>query len=158
MTDAAMRVLERLRALFEAIAEEAHANPLFAKKVEASLASAAERARRDGAAAPRKLSTPVAPPKDISEAHTMLHNITFDPLECQIEAALLSGREQEARAFLGKLDRVQLGAVVTAQRLPGARGLQKAIQDATDPAFAVDAIVGSAAERVRSRYSASGMS
>jgi hypothetical protein len=84
----------------------------------------------------------------------MLHNVTFDPLECHIEAALLNGREQEARAFLGKLDRVQLEEVVRAQRLPGAKMLQKAILEAPDPASVVDAIVISATEKVRSRYSA----
>jgi hypothetical protein len=147
MSEAEIRVLVRLRALFDAIAEEAHANPLFARKVEASLAVTPDRSR--------KMSPPGAKPKEYGEAHPMLHNIMFDPLECQIEAALLSGREQEARAFLGKLDRAQLEAVVKAQRLPGAKGLQKAIQGA-DQAFAVDAIVGSAAERVRSRYSAAG--
>lgn len=83
----------------------------------------------------------------------MLHNVTFDPLECHIEAAILNGREQEARAFLGKLDRAQLEEVVKVQRLPGAKTLQKTIQEA-DAASAVDAIVGSAAERVRNRYSA----
>jgi hypothetical protein len=78
---------------------------------------------------------------------------TFDPLECQIEAALMNGREQEARAFLDKLDRVQLGEVVVAQRLLGAKSLQKAIQK-LDRELAVDAILGSAAQKVRSRYSA----
>ncbi len=152
MTEAGDRVLARLRALFDVIAGEAHANPSFARKVEASLASANE---AHGARGARKPSGAAARPKEICEGHTMLHNITFDPLECQIEAALLSGREQEARAFLGKLDRAQLGEVVKAQRLPGARNLHRTIQE-SDSAFAVEAIVGSAAERVRSRYSAAG--
>ncbi len=152
MTNAASRVATRLRALFDVIGEEARANPLFARKIEASLESAA--ACDFLAARSARGPVPVARPKEIAEAHPMLHNITFDPLECQIEAALLNGREQEARNFLGKLDRVQLEAVVKAQRLPGAKSLQRKIQE--DAVSAVEAIVGSAAERVRSRYSAAG--
>ncbi|MBI4724856.1 MAG: hypothetical protein HY765_07720 [Rhodomicrobium sp.] len=76
-------------------------------------------------------------------------------LRGHIEAALLNGREQEARAFLGKLNSAQLEAVVKAQRLPGAKGLQKTIQEA-DAESVVDAILGSAAERVRNRLSAAG--
>ncbi len=152
MTDTAIRVLTRLRALFEVIAEEAHSNPAFARKLEAAFGGAPETASMGGAS---KLTTPAATPKEAGAAHTILHNITFDPLECHIEAALLSGREQEARAFLGKLDRSQLEAVIRAQRLPGAKNLHKKIHE-DDPAAAVDAIVGSAAERVRSRHSAAG--
>ena len=156
MTDTASRVLARLRALFDAIATEADANPSFARKVETSLAAAALESRLyeipNTAAARKPLH---AAEKEAGETHPMLHNITFDPLECQLEGALLNGREQEARAFLGKLDRGQLEAVVKAQRLPGAKGLQKKIEEA-DQASAVDAIVGSATERVRSRFSAAG--
>lgn len=132
------RILASLRVLFEAIAEEARANATFAGKVEASFANAA---------APSNKTRTVAPP---SGANKLLRNVTFDPLECHIEAALLSGREQEARAFLGKLNRAQLDEVVRAQRLPGAKGLQKTIFEA-DTASAVDSIVASAAERVRNR-------
>jgi hypothetical protein len=156
MTDAAGRIATRLQALFAVIAEEARANPSFARKIEASLEGAAEKRGCEFAAArPSRRPTPMARPKEIGVAHTMLHNITFDPLECQIEAALLNGREQEARNFLGRLDRSQLEAVVKAQRLPGAKSLQRKIQEA-DAASAVEAIVGSAAERVRSRHSAIG--
>lgn len=151
MTDAA-KVLARLRALFEVIATEAHANPGFARRVEASL-DGAQKATEIRVVSSRSSAAPA--PKDAGDAHPMLHNITFDPLECQIEAALLNGREQEARNFLGKLDRVQLEAVVKAQRLPGAKSLQRKIQEA-EPSLAVEAIVGSAAERVRSRFSAAG--
>lgn len=151
MTDAA-KVQARLRALFEVIAAEAQANPGFARRVEASLDSA-QKATEIRVVSSRSGAAPA--PKDACDAHPMLHNITFDPLECQIEAALLNGREQEARNFLGKLDRVQLEAVVKAQRLPGAKSLQRKIQEA-DPSLAVEAIVGSAAERVRSRFSAAG--
>jgi hypothetical protein len=139
--DRQARILASLHVLFEAIAEEARANAAFAGKVEASLANAAapsSRGRNGGAP---------------SASNKLLHNVTFDPLECHIEAALITGREQEARAFLGKLDRAQLEEVVKAQRLPGAKGLQKTIFE-TDSASAVDAIVGSAAERVRNRLSA----
>ncbi len=153
MNEASARAVARLRALFEVIAEEAYLNPAFARKVEASLASA--EAGEVHAARSARAPSQAARPKEVCEAHPMLHNITFDPLECQIEAALLNGREQEARAFLGKLDRVQLEQVVRAQRLPGARSLQRKIHD-VDSASAVDAIVGSAAEKVRSRYSAAG--
>jgi hypothetical protein len=90
--------------------------------------------------------------KDAAKANTLLHNISFDPLECHIEAALLGGREQEARNFLSKLDRWQLEEVVKAQRLPGTRNLQKAIYEGDTPS-AVEAIVGSAFERIRSRLS-----
>jgi hypothetical protein len=127
------RLLTRLRALFEAVAEEGRINPSFAAKAEARLAQA-EAA--------------------LGKSHTILKNVTFDPLECQIEAALISGREQEARDFLGKLNRTQLDEVVKVQRLPGAKGLHKTISE-EDATTAVDAIVGSAAERVRSRFSAS---
>ncbi len=139
--DRQARILASLRKLFEAIAEEARGNPSFAGKVEASLAAAAETANRG----PR---VPAPAP-----SNKLLHNVTFDPLECHIEAALLTGREHEARAFLGKLDRRQLEEVVKAQRLPAAKNLQKTILEA-DAASAVDAIVGSAAERVRNRLSA----
>ncbi len=135
------RLLAKLRALFDAIVEEAGANPSFAAKVEAALAD-------------RKEPQPNHAPKGPNETHKMLHNV-FDPLECHIEAALLNGREQEARAFLGKLNSAQLEAVVKAQRLPGAKGLQKTIQEA-DAESVVDAILGSAAERVRNRLSAAG--
>ena len=148
MTDTAIRVLTRLRALFEVIAEEAHSNPAFARKLEAALGGAPEMSSMGGAS---KLTRPAT--KEAGAGHAMLHNITFDPLECHIEAALLNGREHEARAFLGKLDRAQLEAVIRAQRLPGAKNLQKTIHE-DDPAAAVDAIVGSAAERLRSRHSA----
>jgi hypothetical protein len=107
-------------------------------------------------------ASPPAPPpsvpaayqaaKDAAKANTLLSNISFDPLECHIEAALLGGREQEARGFLNKLDRWQLEEVVKAQRLPGTRNLQKAIYEG-DTSSAVEAIVGSAFERIRSRLS-----
>lgn len=139
--DRQARILASLRVLFEAIAEEARANAAFAGKVEATLAKAGAPSGRG-----RNGSAP-------SASNKLLHNVTFDPLECHIEAALITGREQEARAFLGKLDRAQLEEVVKAQRLPGARGLQRTIFEA-DSASAVDAIVGSAAERVRNRLSA----
>jgi hypothetical protein len=153
MTDAAAKVLARLRALFEVIAAEAQANPHFARKVDASLDGPPRVTTEIRVVSSRGGAAPA--PKDVGDAHPMLHNITFDPLECQIEAALLNGREQEARNFLGKLDRVQLEAVVKAQRLPGAKSLQRKIQEA-DSSLAVEAIVGSAAERVRSRFSAAG--
>ena len=149
MTDTAIRVLTRLRALFEVIAEEAHSNPVFARKLEAALGGALE----TSIGGTSKLTTPAA--KEAGAGHTMLHHITFDPLECHIEAALLNGREEEARAFLGKLDRAQLEAVIRAQRLPGAKNLRSKI-DEDDSAAAVDAIVGSAAEKVRCRHSAAG--
>lgn len=157
MTDIAARVLARLRALIDVIAAEAHANPSFARKIETSLTGALEPRLYEvnAAAAARKPLPAPAKSKEAGETHPMLHNITFDPLECQIEAALLNGREHEARAFLVKLDRGQLEAVVKAQRLPGAKGLQKKIHE-DDQASAVEAIVGSAAERVRSRFSAAG--
>lgn len=137
--DRETRILATLRELFEAIAAEARGNPSFAGKVEASLANVAGTRGKN-------MPAPAA-------SNKLLHNVTFDPLECHIEAALLTGREQEARAFLGKLDRVQLEQVVKAQRLPAAKNLQKTIFE-TDTASAVDAIVGSAAERVRNRLSA----
>jgi hypothetical protein len=192
------KVLTALRDLFDAIAEEFRANPSFAGKVQASLASAAGLAGDAGTpgTGPLRLATPgpaapvpgtpgstspgglspgvmnvlrnfplpaAAPPpppaptpaqvaKDANKANKMLHNISFDPLECHIEGALLSGREQEARDFLCKLDRWQLEEVVKAQRLPGTRNLQKAIYEG-DTTSAVDAIVGSAFERIRSRLS-----
>ena len=151
MTDA--RALARLRALFDAILGEAQANRAFAERLEAAII-AVELAVQGGlAAGARNHAAPTAKPKDGGDAHTLLHTVTFDPLECQIESALLNGREQEARAFLGRLDRAQLGAVIKAQRLPGAKSLQQRIQEA-DAASAVDAIVGSAAEKVRNRHSA----
>ena len=155
MTDAAGKIATRLRALFEVVSEEASVNPSFARKIEASLETAGGNGCEFPTARQARRPALVARPKEIGEAHPMLHNITFDPLECQIEAALLNGREQEARNFLGKLDRAQLEAVVKAQRLPGAKSLHQKIHEA-DAASAVEAIVGSAAERVRSRYSAAG--
>jgi hypothetical protein len=142
------RLLTRLRALLEAVAEEARVNPVFAAKAEATLALA-----EAALAAPQWPAGPLPRPADGGKGQTILQNVTFDPLECQIEAALISGREQEARDFLGKLDRTQLDEVVKVQRLPGAKGLHKTISEA-DAATAVEAIVGSAAERVRSRFSA----
>jgi hypothetical protein len=139
----AAKVLPRLQALFNAISEEALANPRFAAKIEASFADVFGKST-SGKPVPKPLRKPT---QKVAEP------VTFDPLECHIEAAILHGREQEARAFLGKLDRAQLEEVVRAQRLPGAKGLHKTIHE-SDPAAAVDAIVGSAAERVRSRYSA----
>jgi hypothetical protein len=156
MTEHSAMALVRLRALFDVIAEEARANPAFARKLEASIDSLSDRNGYEfPAARSAHRAAPASRPKEVCDAHPMLHNITFDPLECQIEAALLNGREQEARNFLGKLDRVQLGEVVRAQRLPGAKSLQKRIEE-VDAASAVEAIVGSAAERVRSRYFAAG--
>jgi hypothetical protein len=152
--DRQARILAALRELFDAIAEEVRSNPSFAGKVQASLANAAGMMNP-----PRNLPVPVAAPpavapaaKDSSKANKLLHNITFDPLECHIEAALLGGREQEARVFLSKLDRWQLEEVVKAQRLPGTKNLQKAIFEG-DSASAVEAIVGSAFERIRGRLS-----
>jgi hypothetical protein len=149
------KILPKLRALFAAITEEAAANPAFAAKVEAALAldepdtiNQAPTSKQE-----KKAAAPSAKPKQ-ADAHQMLHNVTFDPLECHIEAALLNGREQEARAFLGKLDKVQLEEVVKAQRLPGAKMLQKVILETADTAAVVDAIVVSAAAKVRNRYSA----
>ncbi|MGO9547619.1 MAG: hypothetical protein ACLPPF_22855 [Rhodomicrobium sp.] len=144
--DREAKILKSLDALFRAIAEEARANPSFAGKVEATLANAS-------GARTQMPGTPRASAKEKNKMHKMLDHVTFDPLECHIEAALISGREHEARAFLGKLDQGQLEEVVKVQRLPGAKGLQKAIFE-TDAASAVDAIVGSAAERVRNRLSA----
>ncbi len=147
--------LPKLRALFAAIIEEADANPAFAAKVEAALTleesdtSAQPAVSKQG----KKVAAQPVKPKQ-AEPHTMLHNVTFDPLECHIEAALLNGREQEARVFLGKLDKAQLEEVVKAQRLPGAKMLQKVILESADHAAAVDAIVVSAAAKVRNRYSA----
>jgi hypothetical protein len=152
--DRQARILAALRELFDAIAEEVRSNPSFAGKVQASLANAAGMMNP-----PRNLPVPVAAPpaaapaaKDSGKANKLLHNITFDPLECHIEAALLGGREQEARVFLSKLDRWQLEEVVKAQRLPGTKNLQKAIFEG-DSASAVEAIVGSAFERIRGRLS-----
>ena len=53
-------------------------------------------------------SPPTPPPSPYGrerrhQGNTLLQNITFDPLECQIEAALLGGREHEAR-ISGRLD------------------------------------------------------
>ncbi len=153
--DRQARILAALRELFDAIAEEVRANPSFAGKVEASLA------KTGGTPNPsRNLPVPIAPakpvpaaaPKENAKANMLLHNVTFDPLECPIEAALLSGREQEVRAFLGKLDRWQLEEVVKAQRLPGAKSLQNAILEG-DTASSVEAIVRSALDRIRSRLS-----
>ncbi|MFT4080268.1 hypothetical protein [Rhodomicrobium sp.] len=100
-------------------------------------------------------SPPAQPPRTTPDGPSMLDGVTFDPLECHIEAAVMGGREQEARAFLGRLDRSQLEEVVKAQRLPGQRSLTQAIRDA-EQASAVDAIVDSAAERVKRRFSAIG--
>jgi hypothetical protein len=156
MTDAPAMALSRLRALFDVIATEARANPAFARKLDASLQNRSDQTPHEfpAATSARRAPSPARPIEAVN-AHPMLHNITFDPLECQIEAALMNGREQEARNFLGRLDRAQLEQVVKAQRLPGAKSLQRRIQEA-DAASAVEAIVGSAAERVRSRYSAAG--
>ncbi len=178
--DRQARILAALRDLFDAIAEEVRANSSFAGKVQASLAGAAGLANAAGTPVPatqapaaptpgtlgpgvmnvlRHLPAPPPPPspsaqaaKDAAKAHKLLHNISFDPLECHIEAALLGGREQEARNFLNKLDRWQLEEVVKAQRLPGTKNLQKAIYEGDTPS-AVEAIVGSAFERIRSRLS-----
>jgi hypothetical protein len=143
--DREAKILAGLRALFEAIAVEARDNPGFAGKVEATLAQA-------GTSPARSLLGPAALAKERAKPHSLLHHVTFDPLECLIEAALINGREQEARAFLGKLDQAQLEEVVRAQRLPGAKSLRQKIAEA-GTAAAVEAIVGSAAERVRSRLS-----
>jgi hypothetical protein len=174
--DRQARILAALRDLFEAIAVEVRSNPSVAGKVQAALtgapaappvpppqsamnalrgASSAAQARPVSpvlAAIPATMPLPpAAGPKD-AKANSLLQNVTFDPLECHIEAALLSGREQEARLFLSKLDRWQLEEVVKAQRLPGTRNLQKAIFEG-DTASAVDAIMSSAFERIRSRLS-----
>ncbi|MBT3070188.1 hypothetical protein KKP04_04800 [Rhodomicrobium sp. Az07] len=174
-------LLLKLRALFEAIAREADANPAFARRVEASLHSILDRAPAGPDAetiasrfAPPRNAPPPPPwvprapsswsppaespraaqsPRAAPDAPSMLDGVTFDPLECHIEAAVMTGREQEARAFLGRLDRSQLEEVVKAQRLPGQRTLTQAIRD-VEQASAVDAIVGSAAERVKRRFSA----
>jgi hypothetical protein len=140
------RLLTRLRALIGAVVEEARVNPAFAAKAEASLAQA-EAAMR----IPQRPAGPQQKPAEDGKSHTILQNV-FDPLECQIEAALINGREQEARDFLSKLNRTQLEEVVKVQRLPGAKSLHKTIFE-EDASSAVDAIVGSAAERVRSRFS-----
>ncbi len=150
--DRQARILAALRDLFDAIAEEVRSNPSFAGKVQASLANAL------GMPGPvRNLPAPVVTPpppaaasKESTKSNMLLHNVTFDPLECHIEAALLNGREQEARLFLNRLDRWQLEEVVKAQRLPGSRNLQQAIYEG-DTATAVEAIVGGAFERIRSR-------
>ncbi|ADP69348.1 hypothetical protein Rvan_0058 [Rhodomicrobium vannielii ATCC 17100] len=113
------------------------------------------------ASPPRAVPAPSAwnPPPSLArgtpDSPSMLDGVTFDPLECHIEAAVMGGREQEARAFLGRLDRSQLEEVVKAQRLPGQRSLTQAIRDA-EQTSAVNAIVDSAAERVKRRFSATG--
>src|SRR5262249_27930988 len=112
------RLLTRLRALLDAVAEEARINPSFAAKAEAALALA-----EAALAAPQWPAAPQPKLPDSGKSHTILKNVTFDPLELQIEAALISGREQEARDFLGKLNRAQLDEVVRTQRLPGTKGL-----------------------------------
>jgi hypothetical protein len=181
--DRQARIIAALRDLFDAIAIEVRSNPAFAGKVQAALlgtaaappavpaqpagpAQSAMNALRGAstAAAPARPVSPVLaaipaamplpPPgsKDPKLNNSLLQNVTFDPLECHIEAALLSGREHEARLFLSKLDRWQLEEVVKAQRLPGTRNLQKAIFEG-DTASAVDAIMSSAFERIRSRLS-----
>jgi hypothetical protein len=181
--DRQARILAALRDLFEAIAEEVRSNPGFAGKVQAALANSKAAAQPPKAQAqpqsamsvlrgassatppppppaspvlaviPANLAAPLpAAAKDANKANKLLHNVTFDPFECHIEAALLSGREQEARLFLSKLDRWQLEEVVKAQRLPGTRALQSAIFEG-DTASAVDAIMSSAFERIRSRLS-----
>jgi len=177
MSETQAKVMAKLRALFDVIAAEADANPAFARKVEASLQSIFDRSAAEANAesiarrfAPTRRATVAAPwtqppppwaaPSSPSraaapETPSMLDGVTFDPLECHIEAAVLGGREQEARAFLGRLDRSQLEQVVKAQRLPGQRSLTQAIRDA-EQASAVDAIVDSAAERVSRRFSAAG--
>ena len=142
------KVRARLRALFDVVAAEARVNLAFAAKLEACLDQAG------AVAAPERTSAPAAAmTQDSGKPATLLRHVTFDPLEIHIEAAILSGREHEARDFLGKLDRLQLDEVVRAQRLPGAKDLQKTIVE-EDVAAAVDAIVGSAAGRVRGRLSA----
>lgn len=130
-------------------------SPAAASKQGLGLSPGVMNVLRNFPAPPAPPPPPAAPAqaaKDANKANKMLHNISFDPLECHIEGALLSGREQEAREFLRKLDRWQLEEVVKAQRLPGTRNLQKAIYEG-DTASAVDAIVGSAFERIRSRLS-----
>jgi hypothetical protein len=143
----------QLRAFFEAIMEEADANLGFARKLAHALAgegtedAAADTAPQSGKKNKPAIAKPVSPaPPPASQS--------FDPLELHLEAALISGQEAEARAFLERLDRAQLEEVVKAQRLPGGKNLQRLIREATDSACAVNAIVDSAAERVRSRYSA----
>lgn len=150
-------LLLKLRALFDAILDEAVKNPGFAQRIDAILVRELERDRFPSAG-PKPSKVPeIALSKQMQPGpHTMLHNVTFDPLEFHLEAALMNGREAEARAFLGKLNHAQLEEVVRAQRLPGAKTLQKTILEAADPASAVDAIVDSAAEKVRSRYFAAG--
>jgi hypothetical protein len=150
------RLALKLRALFNVIIEEAGANPRFARKIDAALSQAVQEAIRPEADVllQARQGTVLSEKKTQHDPHPMLHNVTFDPLECHIEAAILNGREQEARAFLGRLDRTQLEEVVKVQRLPGAKNLQKTILEAVDAASAVDAIVGSASEKLRYRYSA----
>src|SRR5262249_39838354 len=105
------RLLMRLRALLEAVAEEARINPSFAANAEAALAQAEAILNAQQWPAGQQPK-----PADAGKNHTILKNVTFDPLECQIEAAIISGREREAREFLGKLNRTQLEEVVRAQR------------------------------------------
>lgn len=148
------KLLKRLDALVRVIAAEARVNPQFAARVEAALGSlmTALAAAKTGVL-PSRPKAGAKPVPKAGEANELLHAVTFDPLECHLEAALMGGREEEARAFLGKLNRAQLEEVVVAQRLPGAKTLRKVIQEGEE-ATAVDAIVGSAAERVRNRFSA----
>jgi len=156
MTESRAEELEaKLKGLVEAIVQEASGNPVFAKKVEAALSLRPEHAD-DKSLAARLRQEIFSAARTQQASHPMLQNAaqsqSFDPLELHLEAAIIGGMEQEARAFLGKLDRAQLEQVVKAQRLPGARALQKAIAEAQDPSTAVDAIVGSAAEKVRGRF------
>ncbi len=141
----------RLRALFDAISAEVAVNPRFAEAIKAAWTNAAMTpggsrskagaASRDGP--DQKLTKPAARPP-------------FDPLAVHLEAALLNGREQEARAFLNKLSRAELQEVVQAQRLPGGKALQKAILEAADPASVLDDVVASAGQKVRGRHLAAG--
>lgn len=138
--------MARLRAFFDAVLGEAERNPPFAKALSEALA-VSEAARET----PKAVQPASASQQD---SKLRIPAAGFDPLAVHLEVALLNGREQEAREFLRKLSRSELQEVVQAQRLPGAKALQKAILEAPDPAAMVDDVVASAGQKAKGRLSA----
>jgi hypothetical protein len=142
------KLQHKLVTLIGVVLEEAEANPAFARRLESVF---------EGGRLGLEERLQMAAPTDaarIEPKSSVITQASFDPLEVHLEAALVNGKEQEARAFLHRLSRSQLEDVVKAQRLPNSRALQKTISEAQSPSAAVDSIVESAAQKARGRVAA----
>jgi hypothetical protein len=158
----------KLAAVFEAVVAEVKANPVFAEKLGAIITGGEGEQSHSGRNRMRKkspIANPSAAPEQPATAPLQQKaqgkiqdegHAPFDPLKVHLEAAIINGRESEARAFLTALTAEQLETVVRAQRVPQAKALQKLIQETSGvgsnpESHVIDAILNNVAASVRGR-------